>query len=144
MFLRVSMSMSISIHKIRNIGGWGGRLLIYIYTELTRNAYSVMSHIQKIERVEADNQVVAEMADVDLDNHLLPDLVGGETLSLCLSGRVKRYQQASLSNFRRSKTGVWFDAKNTEVYQRTNLTNPRTQKFLKTVRRHKKGLVLCF
>ena len=64
---------------------------IYIYTELTRNAYSVRSHIQKIERVEADNQFVAEMADVDLDNHLLPDLVGGETLSLCLSGRVKRY-----------------------------------------------------
>jgi hypothetical protein len=88
--------------------------------------------------VEADNQFVAEMTDEDLDNHLLPDLVGGH-FELVPVQEGEEVPAGELVELQEIKPGVWFDAKNTEVYQRTNLTDPKTGNFLKTVRRNKKG-----
>jgi hypothetical protein len=81
------------------------------------------------------------MTDEDLDNHLLPDLVGGN-FELVPVREGEEVPAGELVELQEIKPGVRFDAKNPEVYERTNLTDPKTGKFLKTVRCHIKGLVL--
>jgi hypothetical protein len=78
------------------------------------------------------------MTDEDLDNHLLPDLVGGN-FELVPVREGEEVPAGELVELQEIKPGVWFDARKTEVHQRTNLIDPKTQKFLKNVRRNKKG-----
>ena len=91
-----------------------------------------------LERVEADNQFVAKMTDEDLESQVVRDTEGGY-FEVVPVREGEEVPASDLVDLEEIEPGVWYDSTTRELYQRTEFIDPKTNKVLKTVRRHPKG-----
>ncbi|EXJ57119.1 hypothetical protein A1O7_07463 [Cladophialophora yegresii CBS 114405] len=96
---------------------------------------------QFLDRVEADNQLVAKMTDEELSTFAAKEDEGGfyDLVPVADDEKVPESELVESASFEEIKPGVWYDATTNQLYRPTNLTDPETKKIRKTVRRHKKG-----
>jgi hypothetical protein len=95
-------------------------------------------HNGMLDRVAADNRYVAELDDEGLKREILPKDNGGHYMlePLREGEKVPAHETVAL---KKSEDGVLYDPKTRHIFEPTNFIDPKTGKFVKTVRRHPRG-----